>query len=228
MLPSLMAEVARRKRGFQSGTISWARQNLRKYPWREHRTPYSVFVAEVLLKRTTAAAVLKIYSKFVETYPSMQELARADLSDLENLLEAIGYHKLRASALKEMADSITNEHDGVLPRSREALLKVRHIGQYTAGAILSLGYGVPSAMVDSNVERILRRFFCSYLPPKGSLRAIQSVAESLVPEKQHQLYNLGLVDLGALVCRYDRPHHDLCPLRELCDCARQETDQSSV
>jgi A/G-specific adenine glycosylase len=207
----------RRKRAFQSAVIDWAKENFRKFPWRERRTPYSVFVAEVLLKRTTATAVLRVYSRFMELYPGFRELAEADRAELEKLLSSIGYHKLRAAALIEMAEYVTEEYRGRLPPSKEGLLKIPHVGPYTAGATLSLGYGISAAMVDSNVERILKRVFCVSLPPRPSLKIILDLAETLVPRRGHQAYNFGLLDLGALVCRYDRPRCQTCPLKTVCD-----------
>ena len=214
----LLREVRSRKRIFQRKMIKWARENLRDFPWRdENRTPYSVLVAEVLLKRTTSTAVLRVYNEFLEAYPNIRQLANADRIGLERLLLSIGYYKLRAIGLIEMADYVVKNYGGEIPASKESLLKVPHIGSYTAGAILSFGYGIPSEIVDSNVERIIRRFFHSKLPDKASLRIIQKIAKELLPSEHHEVYNWALLDLGALVCRYDKPRHEQCPLESICD-----------
>jgi A/G-specific adenine glycosylase len=161
----------------------------------------------------------------MELYPCIEELAKADRANIERLLLSIGYHKLRAIALIEMANFVVKNHGGKIPSSKEALLKVPHIGPYTAGAILSFGYGTPSEMVDSNVDRIIRRFFHSKLQNKESLRIIQLIAKELVPVKHHEIYNWTLLDLGALVCRYDRPKHDQCPIEAVCDYPRSRLER---
>lgn len=216
-----LLEEARRRRGrFRRAILSWAQENLRDFPWRRDRTPYRVLVAEVILRRTTSTAALRIYEEFLRRWPDIRALSQADTGELESLLEVVGYHKRRARILVDMARYIVENYGGTIPKDREALLKVPHVGPYIAGAILSLGYGLPAAMVDSNVYRILSRCFRDYLPARGKYRVIRGLADMLVPEEDHVLYNLGLVDLGALVCRYGAPRCGQCPLYSVCDLGR--------
>jgi len=213
----LLEEVRKRRKKFQKLVLQWAMANLRSFPWREERTPYRILVAEVILRRTTSTAASRIYKKFLEKWPNIRSLSRAEIEELERVLEAVGYHKRRARILVDMARYIEKNYGGVIPADMASLLRVPHVGPYIAGAILSLGYGVPAAMVDSNVQRILSRCFHNYLPERGQTKTIQTVTEALVPNKEHVLFNLGLLDLGALICRYDRPRCDECPLRPVCD-----------
>jgi A/G-specific adenine glycosylase len=213
----VLEEARRRREGFQKAVLDWAKANLRDFPWRSDRTAYKVLVSEILLRRTTAPAVLRVYEDFIRRFPDARTLANADVGELESELRAIGYHKLRARVLKGVAKCILEEYGGSIPRSWSELLRVPHIGPYVAGAVLSLGYGVPAAMVDSNVQRILSRAFRSYLPPRPSPALLRGVAEALVPEEHHEEFNLGLLDLGALVCRYDKPRCASCPLNNICD-----------
>jgi A/G-specific adenine glycosylase len=214
---SVLEEAKRRREKFQRAVLDWSTVNLRDFPWRRDRTAYKVLVSEILLRRTTASAVLRIYEDFMRRFPDAQSLVNADVGELESALSTIGYHKLRARMLKEVAKSILEEYNGSIPASRSELLRIPHIGPYVAGAILSLGYGKPAAMVDSNVQRILGRVFRDCLPPRPSLDLLQGVAEALVPEEHHEQFNLGLLDLGALVCRYDKPRCTSCPLNNICD-----------
>jgi A/G-specific adenine glycosylase len=213
----LLDVVNLRRHAIQKGLLEWAKKNIRQFPWRENRTPYSVLVAEVLLKRTTASAVLRIYKEFMTLYPSIVELAKADRSELEKRLLTIGYHKRRADILIHIAKYLTEEHGDQIPKTREELLEIPHVGHYTANAILSLGYGVPSAMVDSNVDRIIKRLFMEHLRQKAPLRMIQTTADKLAPKDNNQFYNLALLDFGALVCRYGIPKCRICSISKSCD-----------
>jgi len=208
--------IARRE-DFRNLLLIWAQSNLRIFPWRINPTPYTILVAEVLLRRTTAAAVLRIYPSFTEKYPSLNKIANARVSDLASMLSSIGYHRQRAQILRNMARFIIERFNGKVPCSRDALLEIPHVGSYTAGAVLSLGCNQPSAMVDTNVERIYTRVFMSGLPRKGNRRFIDAIADMCVPKRSHKVYNLALLDLAALVCTYKTPKCPICPVSELCD-----------
>lgn len=106
---------------------------------------------------------------------------------------------------------------GKIPNDFKQLILIPHIGPYTAGAILSLGYGQPAPMVDSNVERILKRAFENSLPEKAVLKRLHRVAGILVPNKKHDTFNLALLDLGALICTYRIPYCNRCPINSSCD-----------
>jgi len=202
---------------FQKKLIKWAKKNLRSFPWRRKTTPYRVLIAEVLLKRTTAQAVLRVYGEFIRSYPNIRTLVGAEQTRLRELLQKIGLQERRASALIKIANHIVMQFGGRIPDSRENLLKIPHVGPYTANAVLALGYNIPTAMVDSNVERVIRRVFSGRLPPKASQSAIQDTANFLAPRSQNRIYNLALIDLGALVCRYDFPRCRICPVSSHCD-----------
>jgi len=214
---NVMREVIKRKKQFQSTVLDWARHNLRDFPWRKKRTPYSILVAEVILRRTTSKAALRVYEEFLKRWPNIKELSKADNQMLEELLKKIGYHKRRAKILVDIARFVEEEYSGKIPKNKEDLMRIPHVGHYITGAILSLGYDVPAPMVDSNVQRILSRVFRDHLPEKGLSRVLYKIAEALVPNEGHVLFNLGLIDLGALVCRYDRTICSACPLSNVCD-----------
>ena len=225
---SLLKRLKKQKSNFQSAICDWARENLREFPWRSNKTPYSVLISEILLRRTTATAVKRIFNKFLEQYPDMTVLSKAKTEDLEAILSRVGYHRQRAKIFKEVANFILSEYSGKIPKSKEKLLNIPHVGMYISGAILSFGYGKKSSIVDSNIERILRRFFSERLPKKGQMKTIYLLAKELVPSDAHELFNYGLLDLGALVCRYNTPRHNICPLREWCDIPRQSSNKEAL
>ena len=213
---SLIRAIESKEAHIQKGIIKWGKTHYRHFQWRENRTPYSVLVSEILLKRTTASAVKNMYEEFMSLYPNIQELAKADEKELEKLLLKIGYHKRRAKIFIEMANYILNEYNGQIPKSKTKLLAIPFVGYYTANAILSLGYGIPSAMVDSNVERIIKRLFFTHLSKKAPLRLVQKIADMLCLEENHQNYNYALLDFGAAICRYGIPKCKVCPISKFC------------
>lgn len=115
-----------------------------------------------------------------------------------------------------IASYLMTEYAGQIPHSEEELLGIPYVGNYTANAVLSFGYGIPTAIVDSNVERIIKRVFLGHLKARG-LGVVQAVANILAPSEDNQLYNYALLDLGAIVCRYGLPRCRLCPINKWCD-----------
>lgn len=216
----LLAEARVKRPLIVKSILDWSSDNLRTFPWREKRDPYRVLVAEFLLKRTTASAVNRIYCRFIERYPSISKLARADEKGLEEILKTIGYHKVRSKTMIETANIIMRDYNGIIPDTKQSLLSIRNIGPYTAGAILSMGYGKKASIVDSNVERILKRIFINLLPDKGIKKAIRKVAELLVPKSGHEEFNLALLDIGALICTYRGTFCEKCPISNLCEASR--------
>ena len=214
---SLIRDVESRKIAIREALLNWGKQHYRHFPWREKRTPYSVLISEILLKRTTASATKRMYEQFMSSYSDLEALAKANREKLEKLLETIGYHKRRTKIMIEVANYILSKHNGQIPKSKKDLLEIPFVGPYTASAILSLSYGIPSAMVDSNVERIIRRLFFRHLSKKKPFRIVQGIADMLAPEENNQNYNFALLDFGAIVCRYGIPKCKMCPINKFCD-----------
>jgi A/G-specific adenine glycosylase len=214
---SAINEARKRAPFIRNALLSWARVALRDFPWRKKRTPYSVLMAEFMLKRTTSTAVNRIYEKFLALYPSIEALLKADVKEIEGLLKAIGYHRLRAQEIKEAATYIANEFRSDIPLDMDKLLSIPYVGPYTAAAILSLGYDIRAPMVDSNVERIIHRLFRNSMPTRSLSRTTREVANVLLPDERHDTFNLAFIDLGAIICTYRQPYCEKCPLGCQCD-----------
>lgn len=199
-------------------TLNWTLSHLRDYPWREpSRTPYEVLVAEVLLKRTTATAAARVYDAFIHRFPSIQTINNASEEQLASALSKVGLQRQRAKAIKALARYLTEEQGSNIPSDLDHLLGIPGLGEYSARAVLSFGFGIPVAVVDANVERILSRVFQNVLPQRPPGRLLQELADSLLPRESHMKHNLGLLDLGALVCRYVDLLCLECPLGYICD-----------
>jgi A/G-specific adenine glycosylase len=210
--------VDARKASLRRGLRAWARQNLRNFPWRGHRsTPYKVLVAELLLKRTTAAAAERLYPSFVERFPNVAALGTASIAELKCWFASVGLQAQRARFVSALAAAISRDFSGRVPGRFEELLGLPGLGEYSARAVISFGHGKHSAPVDSNVSRVWRRVFggagSNVLIPS----VVQSVADRLTPIDSHRTFNYALLDLAATVCRYSRPRCMECPLAESCD-----------
>ena len=201
---------------FQKRLISWGEQNLRNYPWRETSDPYSILIAEFLLQRTDAAQVLPIYEVFLARYSTVEKLAIAEVEALTQLLQPLGLFS-RAERLSQTAKIIVGKHRGKIPESERELLKLPGIGRYTARAICSQAFGQPSAVLDTNVARILERFFgIEGGRVKSRCKILWSQAEAIAPDTEVGRWNLTLLDFGAIICTARNPHCSECPLSQRC------------
>ena len=209
--------------------LAWYDENRRILPWREEVSPYRTWVSEIMLQQTRVAAVLPYFHRFMERCPTVEALAAADEQELLKLWEGLGYYS-RARNLQKAARIITGEYGGQLPADQKALMALPGIGDYTAGAILSIAFGVPIPAVDGNVLRILSRFTGSDLDilDAKNRKIFRTWAETALPAERPGAFNQALMDLGSAVC-LPGPSSRCgdCPLAHLC-AARQEGKQAML
>ena len=206
---------------FRRRVIEWEREHWVPYPWRVERTPYRVLIAELLLKRTTRQAVAKEFPKFIRRFPDFESVFAAPMEEVEEAFRHLGLYRQRAKQLKQLAEAVIRRHGGRVPDRWEDLVALPGVGTYLAGAVLSFGYGVRAPVLDSNVIRLLKRLTGTQARrPEDYLPLLWA----LVPEEGHDLFNYGLIDLGALVCHYRAPRCGQCPLRDLCVTYNQQRD----
>ena len=181
--------------------LAWYDENRRILPWREEVSPYRTWVSEIMLQQTRVAAVLPYFHRFMERCPTVEALAAADEQELLKLWEGLGYYS-RARNLQKAARIITGEYGGQLPADQKALMALPGIGDYTAGAILSIAFGVPIPAVDGNVLRILSRFTGSDLDilDAKNRKIFRTWAETALPAERPGAFNQALMDLGSAVC----------------------------
>jgi A/G-specific adenine glycosylase len=210
-------EVATRLRWVCGRLLGWFAREGRSFPWRDPgRAPYEVVVAEMLLQRTTAAAVAHAYADFLARYPDWDTLAHAPQDGLEAALRPLGLWRQKALAFQQLARAIEAQ-GGVLPRTRRELERLPGIGPYTASAVLALVYGRAEPLLDANMARLLGRFLgpseCGGASPRRTLYAL---ALRLVRGRRSLAVNWAALDFGALVCRPRSPRCSECPLRTRC------------
>jgi len=216
MPPTVLEPAARES--LHERLLAWYRASHRPLPWRESRDAYGVWVSEVMLQQTRVETVLDYWPRFVERFPSAQTLASAEVDEVLALWSGLGYYS-RARQLHAAAVRICDEHGGTFPRTRRAALALPGVGPYTAGAVLSIAYGLSEPLVDGNVIRVLSRHFAiEGDPAKGSTRAeLWRVAGELVPrEESAGDWNQALMELGATVCTARSPRCDGCPVARGC------------
>ena len=200
--------------------LAWYEQNRRSLPWRDHPTPYHVWLSEIMLQQTRIEAVIPYYERFLAACPTVKALAEIDDEALMKLWEGLGYYS-RARNLKKAAVTIVKEHGGELPADYAALLSLSGIGEYTAGAIASIAFGLPEPAVDGNVLRVIARLTAdeSDILQASTKRRVTEALRAVYPHKASQAANMtqALMELGERVCIPNgTPHCDECPLGATC------------
>ena len=194
----------------------WFIKHRRQFPWRQKLSPYHVWVSEVMLQQTLAKVVVPYFERWMEQFPTVEALAEADPKTVIKAWEGLGYYS-RARNLQAGAKQIVEEFNGQLPNNFTNLKKIKGIGDYTAGAILSFAFQNKAAAVDGNVIRVMTRLFAleeDISQPK-TVKMIRNQVENFLPDEKPWLVMEGLIELGATVCR-KKPECGKCPLRDHC------------
>jgi A/G-specific adenine glycosylase len=204
----------------------WFLDRQRDLPWRENRTPYRVWISEVMLQQTQVAVVIPYFHRWMQKFPTLQSLALAPIEDVMKTWEGLGYYS-RARNLHRAAQIVVTEHHGELPSTAEELGELPGFGSYTVGAVLSFAFQKKAAAVDGNVIRVLSRFFA--LEKEASQRKhYEELALSILPEKEPWVVMEALIELGAQVCQKKARCND-CPLLDKCRAYREgKTDQLPI
>jgi len=202
-----------RRRAFVHRLLRWYPRHQRALPWRRTRDPYRILVSEVMLQQTQVARVLPKYREFLRRYPSLEALAATSAREVREAWHPLGYN-IRPVRLREIARTVLRDHRGRLPQTREELLRLKGIGPYTAGALLTFAFGKPSPILETNVRRVLRRvFFRDRTTPD---RVLWALAAELLPLHDGYNFNQALMDFGATVCTARRPRCRACPMQGIC------------
>jgi len=203
--------------------LPWYEQNKRALPWRQDREPYHVWLSEIMLQQTRVETVRGYYLRFLEALPTVAELACCEDDRLHKLWEGLGYYS-RVRNLKKAAQQIMEQHDGVFPSDYAAIRSLPGIGDYTAGAILSICFEKPEPAVDGNVLRVITRLTASR-EPITKLQTKQKITELLrriYPQTRCGEFTQALMELGATVCLPNgEPDCSRCPAAGIC-LARKE------
>ncbi|HEY6597714.1 MAG TPA: A/G-specific adenine glycosylase, partial [Pseudomonadales bacterium] len=205
--------------------LTWFETHGRKdLPWQHPRTAYRVWISEVMLQQTQVATVIPYFNRFVERFPNVETLARAEIDDVLHLWTGLGYYA-RGRNLHTTARRLVAEHDATVPRDIDALMALPGIGRSTAGAILAAGHGIRAPILDGNVKRVLARCFAVPGYP-GQTKVADTLwrhAEANTPSARVADYTQAVMDLGALVCTRPKPRCGECPVATQCIAYRTNT-----
>ena len=209
--------------------MEWYRENARDLPWRRTRDPYHILVSEIMLQQTRVQAVLGYYDRFLAAFPNPAALAAAEEGRLLKLWEGLGYYS-RARNLQKAARACVETYSGALPDTYEALLSLPGVGEYTAGAVASIAYGIPVPAVDGNVLRVLARINCDSgdIADPAVKKRVRETLLAHMPKEEPGLFNQALMELGATVCLPNgAPKCEICPVAAYCR-AREEGQQLTL
>lgn len=207
---------------FSDKLLNWYHQNRRDLPWRHTRDPYRIMVSEIMLQQTRVDTVISYYHRFLERFPTAKSLADADEDDVLNLWKGLGYYS-RARNLQKAAKVIITEHEGIFPENIAQVKKLPGVGDYTAGAIMSIAFNQPFPAVDGNVLRVITRIMGidRDISLPGTKDEITQIVQDLIPVNHAGDFTQALMELGAVVCSPKSPACGICPVAENCIAYRQ-------
>ncbi|UCH04353.1 MAG: hypothetical protein JSW05_12410 [Candidatus Thorarchaeota archaeon] len=199
--------------------LKWFRRHGRELPWRHSENPFHILLAEILLRRTTAAAVARVYPGFVRRFNEPKDLARARLRTLEKKVASLGLQSVRARHLRETAKRILLEHNGAVPQEDVSLRALPGVGRYVSAAVRNFAFRIADPMVDGNVIHLMNRLFSTGFTGPNDAKAWLFMGHFGGRKQQKQLY-WGIIDLVAAVCLRGNPRCSQCPLNMYCDFLR--------
>ena len=205
------------RKQFQSALLTWYDKHGRELPWRSSSDPYRVWLSEIMLQQTTVTAVVPYFERFLAVFPTVHDLAVANVDQVLRLWEGLGYYS-RARNLHRAANMICDQHGGQFPSHVEQLNALPGVGRYTAGAIVSFAFNRPAPIVEANTERLYARLMGLRDDVKSSSgqKQLWQFAETIVPQKRAGDANQALMDVGSSICTPQDPNCSECPLSPFC------------
>ncbi|WP_141434359.1 A/G-specific adenine glycosylase [Bacillus sp. 03113] len=213
---------------FQTELIHWFENEQRDLPWRRDKDPYKVWVSEIMLQQTRVDTVIPYFNRFMEKFPSIQALAKAEEEEVLKAWEGLGYYS-RARNLQTAVREVHENYNGKVPDNQKEISSLKGVGPYTAGAILSIAYSKPEPAVDGNVMRVLSRILMIFedIAKPATRKIFEEAVRKLISHQNPSYFNQALMELGALICTPTSPSCLLCPVNEHCQ-AFQNGEQQSL
>ncbi len=202
---------------FRRPLIAWFKKSGRDLPWRHTRDPYAILVSEIMLQQTQVVTVLDYFARWMKRFPDFAALASASEGEVLSVWQGLGYYS-RARNLHRAARIIMRDYAGKMPSSLAEIRNLPGIGRYTAGAVATFAFDIPTPIVDANIARTLARQLNLRTPldsPAGC-NALWAQAEALQPKRSASLFNSAIMELGALICLPRAPKCHACPVKKFC------------
>lgn len=213
---------------FRQKILKWYDKHGRNYPWRTTRDAFRVLIAEIMLRRTKVDQVKPVYMKLFKEYPDVKALSRSKSEALTKILYPLGL-KWRIPVFKLIAIELTKHYKGKVPKNRNELKTLPGVGDYVAGAVLSITFNKKEWIIDSNIVRVFKRYFGVTTSKEGrrDKHLIEVAKIYISSSKNPKKANLALLDFASLVCKPHRPEHTICPLSDACSYFNPTTDNPS-
>jgi A/G-specific adenine glycosylase len=228
-MPHRHASSRRQPTDLADRLLAWYDRHARVLPWRakagERADPYRVWLSEIMLQQTTVVTVGPYFRDFLARWPTVHDLAAADLDAVLHAWQGLGYYA-RARNLHKCARTVGAEHAGAFPDSEAELLRLPGIGPYTAAAIAAIAFGRRATVMDGNVERVIARLFHVTTPLPRAKPELRRLAEGLTPSVRAGDYAQAMMDLGATICLPHKPKCMLCPLADACAARRAGSQEA--
>lgn len=211
-----------KNKGFSQELLTWYQISKEDHPWRafwqKHKSPYHVWVSEIMLQQTLIKVVVPLYIKFIKKFPNLRSLAQAETRDLQQAVKGLGYYN-RFDRLHKAAKYLCEQGSRVVwPSTHAAWKKIPGVGEYTASALSSICFDEKKAVVDGNVERVLSRLFLitDTINSYSMKKTLQELSQNLITEEEPGDYNQGIMELGQKVCLKSKPLCGSCPVSVHC------------
>jgi A/G-specific adenine glycosylase len=203
--------------GFCRDLIGWFSDEMRDLPWRKDRDPYKIWVSEIMLQQTRVDTVIPYFNRFMEQFPTIEALSMAEEEKILKAWEGLGYYS-RARNLHSAVKEVREKYGGQVPADPKEISTLKGVGPYTAGAILSIAFGIPEPAVDGNVMRVLSRILLikDDIAKPATRKIFEQAVRQLISHENPSYFNQALMEMGAMVCTPTSPSCLLCPVREHC------------
>jgi A/G-specific adenine glycosylase len=203
---------------------TWYQLHHRKLPFRHEITPYKVWISEVMLQQTQVETMIPYYHKFLDKFPDVVTLAQSNLDEILTIVQGIGYYR-RFKLIYQGAQYIVNYHSGKFPSNYKDIRAIPGVGDYTAGAIMSIVYNAPYAATDGNVIRVLSRIYGLHedMSVTKNRKKVMQLNQDLMSDSEPRIFSQALMELGAMVCRPQQPKCTDCPVRDMCFSYKNDT-----
>ena len=200
---------------FSELILSWYKHNSRNLPWRTEKDPYRIWLSEVMLQQTRVSTVIPYYKKWLKRFPSIQDVANADIDDVIKEWEGLGYYS-RCRNFFTACTIVVNEYRGIIPRDWSTFRSLPGVGDYTATAVLSIVFNYCSPVIDGNVCRVMARLLSYDKNVNNGILEFRLELEKLIDKNQPGDFNQAMMELGSLVCKKSKPECYACPISQFC------------
>jgi len=196
--------------------IRWFSAEGRDFPWRSTDNPYHILLGEMMLQKTSATQVLPIYQEMLDRWPTPEDLAEVDVDKIAEVIYPLGLQNVRSKRFKRLAQTLVDDHGGEVPDTENELIELPGVGYYISSAVLCIAFDEPIPMLDANAGRLFGRYYFGEKLYSEIDDKIHDQVSKIFPEDRAKEFNLGVIDMGALVCRQTNPVCEDCPLKKGC------------